>query len=199
MKHLALIAALTVIPVLSACGDKRPNVILQTEMGPIEIEVYKDKAPASAADFLYYVDNGLYDNQGFYRVVREDNDPQEMGMAIIQGGRLDTLPLTASIAHERTTETGLSNSAGTVAIARDAPGSGSAAYFFINVGDNPFLDTGGKRNPDGEGYAAFGRIISGMDVVNQIQRSDVRAETAGGVTAGQVLAKPVKIMRAYRK
>ena len=101
MKYLALIAALTVIPALSACRDKRPNVILQTEMGPIEIEVYKDKAPASAADFLYYVDNGLYDNQGFYRVVREDNDPQEMGMAIIQGGRLDTLPLTASIAHER--------------------------------------------------------------------------------------------------
>jgi len=161
MKYLALSlpaalpAALTALTLLSGCADKRPNVVLQTELGAIEIEVYKDKAPISAADFLYYVDNGLYDNEGFYRVVRADNDPLGMGMSIVQGGRLDTLPVTAGITHELTTQTGLSNVAGTVSIARDAPGSGSAAYFFINTQDNPFLDTGGVRNPDGQGYAAF--------------------------------------------
>ncbi len=197
MKYLAL--TLTAFTLLSACADKRPNVVLQTEMGPIEIEVYKDKAPISAADFLYYVDNGLYDNEGFYRVVRADNDPLEMGMSLIQGGRLDTLPLTSGIAHERTTQTGLSNITGTISIARDEPGSGSAAYFFINIGDNSFLDTGGTRNPDGEGYASFGRVISGMDVVRAIQNQEANGVSDNGVTEGQILTKPVRITRAYRK
>jgi len=198
MKNLILISALVALSLLTACADKRPNVVLQTEMGSIEIEVYQDKAPISAADFLYYVDNGLYDNEGFYRVVRGDNDPLEMGMSLIQGGRLDTLPLTSGIAHERTTETGISNTPGTIAIARDEPGSGSAAYFFINIGDNSFLDTGGTRNPDGEGYAAFGRVVSGMDVVNQIQRQEAKGSSQT-VTKDQILTKPVRITRAYRK
>jgi len=199
MKHLALLTALALIPALTGCGDKRPNVVLQTEMGPIEIEVYQDKAPASAEDFLYYVDNGLYDNEGFYRVVRADNDPLKMGMSIVQGGRLDTLPVTAGIAHERTTNTGLPNVAGTVSIARDAPGTGSAAYFFINVSDNPFLDTGGTRNPDGEGYAAFGKVISGMDVIASIHGQNTSGASQNGITDGQILTKPVRIKRAYRK
>ncbi|MEP1229410.1 MAG: peptidylprolyl isomerase [Litorimonas sp.] len=197
MKYFALTAA--ALTLLTACADKRPNVVLQTDMGPIEIEVYKDKAPASATDFLYYVDNALYDNQGFYRVVRADNDPLEMGMSLVQGGRLDTLPLTSGIAHERTTQTGLSNVTGTVSIARDEPGSGSAAYFFINTGDNSFLDTGGTRNPDGEGYATFAKVISGMDVVIAIQKQEAKGTSDSGVTQGQILTKPVRIMRAYRK
>lgn len=197
MKYLSLIAALTV---LTACADKTPNVVLQTEMGPIEIEVYPAKAPASAADFLYYVDNGLYDGQGFYRVVRADNDPLEMGMAIIQGGRLDALPLSSGIDHERTQDTGLSNLAGTVSIARDAPGSGSAAYFFINTGDNPFLDTGGARNPDGEGYASFAKVVSGMDIALAIQMQDTATRRKAGSDApSQTLLQPVIIERAYRK
>jgi len=197
MRYFASMAA--VLMSLTACADKRPNVVLQTDMGAIEIEVYKDKAPISAADFLYYVDNGLYDNQGFYRVVRADNDPLEMGMSLIQGGRLDTLPLTSGIVHERTTDTGLSNVTGTVAIARDEPGSGSAAYFFINIGDNSFLDTGGTRNPDGEGYATFAKVISGMDIVSAIQSQEAKGTSDSGVTEGQILTKPVTITRAYRK
>ncbi|WP_418152587.1 peptidylprolyl isomerase [Litorimonas sp. RW-G-Af-16] len=199
MKNLITPALLSAIITLSACADKRPNVIFETDLGQIEIEVYQDKAPISAADFLYYVDEGLYDNEGFYRVVNAENDPRGMGMSLIQGGRLDMQKVTSSIAHERMSETGLLNSAGSVSIARDEPGTGSAAYFFINIGDNNFLDYGGERNPDGEGYASFGRIVSGMDTVVKIQSQETAEASDDAVTRNQMLVQPVRIKRAYRK
>ncbi len=184
---------------LTACMDNSPNVILETELGNIEIEVYPKKAPISANDFLYYVDNGLYDQQGFYRTVRADNDPLEMGMSLIQGGRLELAPVTSPIEHETTELTGMTNSSGSVAIARDAPGTGSAAYFFINIGDNLFLDYGGERNPDGQGYAVFGKVISGMDVIRAVQARPSTGPSASEVTQGQFLTEPVIISKAYRK
>lgn len=196
MKRLLLLAA-----ALTACThspDPTPNVVLQTDKGDIEIEVYPDAAPLSAGDFLRYVDDGLYDGQGFYRVVRADNDPRDMGMSLIQGGRLDQEPVHPAIAHERTTDTGISNTRGSVAIARLEPGTGSAAWFFINIGDNSFLDTGGVRNPDGEGYATFGRVVRGMDVVEAIQAGRSEAPSEEAVTSGQILDTPVTITRAYR-
>ena len=197
MKRLAL----TLAALLSACAaasDGNPNVVLETAKGEIEIEVYPDAAPISAGDFLRYVDEGLYDEQGFYRVVRADNDPRGMGMSLIQGGRLDQEPVGPSIAHERTTDTGIPNERGTVAIARLEPGTGSAAWFFINIGDNRFLDTGGERNPDGEGYATFGRVVRGMEVVEAIQAEPSDAPSEEAVTSGQILDEPVAIARAYR-
>jgi len=188
--------------VLVACGskvDKSPNVILNTALGDIEIEVYPEKAPLSAADFLNYVDRKFYQDQGFYRVVRADNDPREMGMSLIQGGRLNVESLGAPIAHESTKMTGLRNDAGSISIAREDPGSGSAAFFFINVGNNNFLDHGGERNPDGEGYAVFGKVVNGMDVVKKIQSGDVVSASDDPRTQGQFLAKPVIINKAYRK
>lgn len=197
MKYLILPLALT----LAACAsdpDLRPNVVMETSLGEIEIEVYADKAPISAADFLLHVDQGLYDSQGFYRVVRADNDPRSMGMSLIQGGLLSQEPETPLIAHELTTETGLSNTRGVISIARDAPGTGSAAFFFINIGDNSFLDTGGERNPDGAGYATFGQVVRGMDVVEAIQAGDAQGESPVPVTDNQYLTNPVIITRAYR-
>jgi peptidyl-prolyl cis-trans isomerase A (cyclophilin A) len=188
--------------VLAACGpkiDTSPNVILETEMGVIEIETYPEKAPASAGDFLNYVDRGFYNNEGFYRVVRADNDPRQMGMSLIQGGRLDTEPKTPPIAHELTSDTGLRNDSGMVAIARDAPGTGSAAYFFINIGNNNFLDEGGERNPDGAGYAVFGKVVKGMDVVKAIQSGEAGRAVEDEVVKGQYLTRPVLITKAYRK
>lgn len=185
-----------------ACGpkvDTSPNVILETEMGIIEIETYPSKAPASAGDFLNYVDRGFYNGEGFYRVVRADNDPREMGMSLIQGGRLDTEPKTPSIVHETTSVTGLRNDSGMVAIARDEPGTGSAAYFFINVENNNFLDEGGERNPDGAGYAVFGKVVSGMDVVKKIQAGESNRAVEDEVVKGQYLTRPVLIKKAYRK
>lgn len=179
--------------------DSSPNIIMETELGAIEIEIYPDKAPISAGDFLNYVDRKYYYGQGFYRVVRPDNDPRDMGMSLVQGGRLNLQSLGAPIAHETTTMTGLRNDAGSVAIAREAPGTGSAAFFFINVGDNNFLDEGGERNPDGQGYAVFGKVVSGMDVVKKIQAKETIAASENKATEGQFLAKPVLISKAYRK
>jgi len=187
---------------LTACGpkiDATPNVILETDLGTIEIEVYPDKAPVSAADFLNYVDRGYYNGQGFYRVVHADNDPRKMGMSLIQGGRLDMEPLTDGIAHETTDIIGMSNIAGTVSIARDEPGTGSAAYFFINLGDNSFLDAGGERNPDGQGYAVFGRVVSSLNVPRSIQTQEANRPTEEEFLQGQFLTQPVIIQKAYRK
>ena len=171
---------------------------METTSGPIEITVYPDKAPISAADFLRYVDDGLYADAGFYRTVHAGNDPREMGMSLIQGGRLDREIIGDPIAHELTTDTGMSNEGGAVAIARLEPGTGSATYFFINVGNNDFLDTGGIRNPDGQGYATFARVTSGMDVVRAIQAMKT-IEDEDPVTPNQTLTEPVIIKRAYRK
>jgi peptidyl-prolyl cis-trans isomerase A (cyclophilin A) len=187
--------------ILSACSKapERPVVMMETTAGNIEIEVYTDKAPISANDFLLYVDKKYYNGEGFYRVVRADNDPRNMGMSLIQGGRLDSEPLTDPIAHELTKDTGLSNTEGVVSIARLEPGTGSAAYFFINIGDNSFLDYGGERNPDGQGYATFGKVIAGMDTVRAIQAMEAKGESGDNVTTGQILTQPVKIVKAYRK
>ncbi|WP_416878750.1 peptidylprolyl isomerase [Litorimonas sp.] len=186
---------------LSACTSsvERPIAVLETTRGTIEIEVYIDKAPISGADFMRYVENGYYNGEGFYRVVRADNDPMEMGMSLIQGGRLDSEPVTPPIEHELTTETGLSNTEGVVSIARLEPGTGSATYFFINIGDNSFLDYGGERNPDGQGYATFGKVVSGMEVVREIQAMEAKGLSGDDVITGQILTNPVKITVAYRK
>lgn len=202
MTHFIKLTFVTIFTfVLAACSNApdRPVVIMETSQGIIEIEVYTDKAPISAADFLLYVDEGYYDGEGFYRVVRADNDPREMGMSLIQGGRLDSEPLTPPIAHELTSETDLSNTQGVVSIARLEPGTGSAAYFFINIGDNSFLDYGGERNPDGQGYATFGKVILGLDVAKKIQAMEANGLSGEDVTTGQILTNPVKIIRAYRK
>ena len=176
-----------------------PVIILETSAGPMEITVYPDKAPISAGDFLRYVDGKLYDGQGFYRTVHAQNDPLNMGMSLIQGGRLDKEIVFEPIAHELTTDTGISNADGAVAIARLEPGSGSATYFFINIGNNDFLDTGGTRNSDGQGYATFGRVTKGLEVARKIQKMETDASSDDPVTQGQTLKTPVIITRAYRK
>lgn len=183
---------------LTACGGPE-TVVLETQMGDIVIEVYEDKAPLSSADFLYHVDNGLYDGEGFYRVVRPDTDPRDMNMQLIQGGLLSLVPVTQAIDHETTQMTGLSHTDGMVSIARDAPGTGSAAYFFITIGDNSFLDYGGARNPDGQGCAVFGKVTSGMDVVKSIQSLDSTGLASEDATKGQYLKDPILITQARRK
>ena len=186
---------------LAACSGKikpaNPVVTLDTTAGAIDITVYPEAAPISAGDFLRYVDGGHYDGQGFYRVVHSENDPRGMGVSLIQGGRLDREIIGDPIAHELTIDTGMSNKDGAVAIARLEPGTGSATYFFINIGNNDFLDTGGSRNPDGQGYATFARVTAGMDVVREIQAMETVAD-ADPVTPNQTLVDPVIITRAYR-
>jgi len=194
-----VIAAIFALVLLAACGDKHDRVVLKTDLGNIVIEVYTDKAPKTAADFLYYVDNELYDGEGFYRVVRPETDPRGDGMEVIQGGLLGLQPVTALIDHENTQMSGLSHTDGAVSMARDEPGTGSAAFFFISIGDNRSLDYGGSRNPDGQGYAVFGQVVKGMDVVRAIQQREANAPSDNPQTQGQYLTKPVIITKAKRK
>lgn len=208
LKKITMISVMgfVLMVLLSACGGGKQNfVVMNTELGEVEIEVYVDRAPISAQNFLYYVDNGLFNGEGFYRAVRPDNDPRGLGMQIIQGGLLSMQSVTAPIEHETTMVTGLSHIDGAVSIARDEPGTGSAAYFFISIGDNKSLDYGGARNPDGQGYAVFGQVIKGMDVVRAIQQSKtgsgsaMKGDAAQAQTQGQFLTNPVTIVSSTRR
>lgn len=174
------------------------RVLLETAAGPIEVEVFPDRAPLSACDFLAYVDAGLYEQAAFYRVVRHDNDHGDPKIEVVQGGLQDESKSRAPIAHESTRMTGLAHVDGALSLARGAVGTGSAAAFFIVIGDQPALDHGGKRNADGQGFAVFGRVVRGMDVVRKIHRMKADAPTDEAYVKGQLLREPVAITRAVR-
>ena len=167
------------------------RVVLQTEKGAIELELDAARAPHTVRNFLAYVDAGLYDGGVFHRTVKPDNQPNNaVKIEVIQGGAdpareaafLPPIPL------ERTRVTGLRHLDGTLSMARDTPDS-AQGDFFICIGAQPELDFGGKRNPDGQGFAAFGRVVKGMDVVRAIQQAPA---------SGQQLVPPVRILRAAR-
>ena len=146
-------------------------VRIHTSKGEIVVELYPDLAPVTAQNFLEHVEKGTYTNSLFYRVVRMDNQPNnEVKIEVIQGGLfeddiLDTIP---PIIHESTDLTRILHTDGVISMARMEPGTASTE-FFICIGDQPSLDFGGKRNPDGQGFAAFGRVIKGMEVARAIQ------------------------------
>jgi peptidyl-prolyl cis-trans isomerase A (cyclophilin A) len=157
-----------------ASADEKPvRVRLETNLGEIEVELDAAKAPNTVANFLRYVDGHFYDGGRFHRTVTPDNQPDnKVKIEVIQAGinpakEKDEFP---PIKLERTKDTKLSHKDGTISIARDGPDT-ATSDFFICVGDQPELDFGGKRNPDGQGFAAFGRVVKGMDVVKKIQKS----------------------------
>jgi len=168
-----------------------PLVTLQTSMGPVVVELYTKQAPLSAGDFLRYVDEGHYHGAAFYRVVRPEVDQGLPVISVIQGGVPDPPKSSDPIPHETTQDTGIMHTDGTLSIARADPGTGSAAAFFITVGDQPSLDFGGMRNPDGFGFAAFGRVVDGMDVVRAINAIADVAETENPYLKGQILKTPI--------
>jgi peptidyl-prolyl cis-trans isomerase A (cyclophilin A) len=173
-----------------SAAQELPRVIIQTPLGSMEVEVDTVRAPMTARNFLRYVDQGSYRGGRFHRTVRLDNQSEsKVKIEVIQGG-LDSLRAKDSspIKLERTTETGLSHRDGTISMARDGPDT-ATSDFFICIGDQPGLDFGGKRNPDGQGFAAFGRVVRGMDVVRQIQTA--RAQ-------GQRLTPPIEIVDITR-
>ena len=167
------------------------KVLVQTERGDIVLQLFSDKAPVSSKNFLRYVKEHRYDGAGFYRVVRLDNQPdKKVKIEVIQGGLGDDSTKTLSrIVHETTAITGLKHLDGTLSMARNGPGT-AGSEFFICINNQPELDYGGKRNPDGQGFAAFGKVLSGMNIVKQIQQ-----EQTGTGEKIQALTKPVKIIR----
>jgi len=161
---------------ISCAKSQNPRIVISTQLGDIEAEIYVDKAPVTAANFLRYVDSARYNNglACFYRIVRMDNQPDKaIKIEVIQGGfgkdSLIELFQFPPIKHETTKETGVLHKDGILSMARMEPGTASSE-FFICIGDQPELDFGGKRNPDGQGFAAFGKVISGMAVVRKIQQ-----------------------------
>ena len=142
---------------------------MKTQLGNITVELYADKAPVTVANFMKYVDAHLYDSSSFFRAVRLENQPNNLvKIEVIQGGNVDSLKQFPPIPMETTQQTGLHHRDGTISMARSTPAS-ATCNFFICINDQPSLDYGGKRHPDGQGFAAFGKVTSGMDVVRKIQ------------------------------
>ncbi len=158
-----------------ACSQpvyENPHVIIKTGFGDIEVELYTVKAPKTTAAFLTYVDSGYYANSSFYRVLKAEEFPTDHNSGIIQGGIWKTDPGRSAgipgIVHESTLQTGLSHTDGTLSMARLDTGT-AKTEFFICIGDQSPLDHGRRGTPDGQGYAAFGKVFSGMEVVRKIQ------------------------------
>ena len=158
------------IAIKTVAAQKTTRCLIQTSSGNIIVELYPDKAPVTVANFLKYVDARLYDSSSFFRAVTMANQPNNaVKIEVIQGGNVDSLKQFPPIPMETTLQTGLRHLDGTISMARSTPASATCS-FFICINDQPSLDVGGKRNPDGQGFAAFGKVISGMEVVRKIQQ-----------------------------
>ena len=198
--------ALLVIVIAALCwggdrldGQSPVRVRVQTELGDIVVEVDTARAPATAANFLRYVDAGHYDGGQWHRTVKLDNQPESpVKIEVIQAA---VNPARAKegfppIAIERTSTTGLLHKDGAISMARGAPDSATSGWF-ICINDQPSLDFGGARNPDGQGFAAFGRVVSGMDVVRRIQAAPSSTTRTSNAEA-QRLTPPIGIIKVGR-
>ena len=187
MKSVVLLAAVALLQPAA-----RPvQVILETELGRVIVDVDVARAPDTAANFLKYVNGGFYDGGRFHRSVRPDTENRtDFPIQVIQAGINPAKAARAfpAIRLERTSVTGLKHVDGALSMARGGPDS-ARSDFFVCVGDQPALDYGGQRNPDGQGFAVFGRVVAGLDVVKKIQAAPVRANT-------QNLAPPIGIVTA---
>src|SRR3954471_16437549 len=195
-RRVATTVAVTAIAAMVAfarpAAQSTVRVLVQTELGDIVLDVDGRAAPRTAANFLRYLDAGHFDGGVFHRTVKMDNQPDSpVKIEVIQAGvnpdrARDGFP---AIALERTSATGLHHVDGTISMARGQPDSATSGWF-ICINDQPSLDFGGARNPDGKGFAAFGRVVQGMDVVRKIQ--------AAANTDAQRLTPPIKIFKASR-
>ncbi len=170
---------------------KNPHVEIQTISGDIEVELFPGNAPKSVAAFLSYVDSGYYKKAFFYRALNEDNQPTgNAETAMIQGGiwRTRRAIKVPYIPHESTQQTKLTHLNGTISFARQAPGT-ATTEFFICIGDQPGFDYGGINNPDGQGYAAFGHVVKGMELIKQFYTQP---------TNGDLLQPPIEITNIVR-
>jgi cyclophilin family peptidyl-prolyl cis-trans isomerase len=174
-----------------APAPDKPRVLIQTEIGDIEVELDARRAPVTVTNFLRYVHEGFFSDGSFFRTVTMDNQPSnKVKIQVIQAqaNPAKTNEFFLPISLERTRDTGLRHRDGTISMARDGPDT-AQENFFICIGDQPELDFAGKRNPDGQGFAAFGKVTKGMDIVRKIQQ---------GTADGQKLVPPIRIQRAIR-
>ena len=188
-----LAALLSLIAVPAAAQDAVPvRVALTTAEGTIVLELDRAHAPVTAGNFLRYVDAKRLDGTNFYRAMKLGADS-----GIVQGGVRDGRLLYPPIAHEPTSQTGLKHLDGTISMARTTPGS-ARADFFITIGPVPGFDAGPDSGGDLLGFAAFGRVVEGMDVVRKILAAPTSPTLGEGVMRGQMLAPTIKVITARR-
>lgn len=190
MKKLATLF-ITICLAFSCNYTNYTTILIETDLGNITVELYDEQAPATVTNFLSYVDSGMYNNGEFYRVVDMENQPDNnINIEVIQGGLGwdDSIQRLPTIAHETTKQTGIKHENGTISMARNEPGTASSE-FFICINNQPELDFGGNRNPDKQGFAAFGKVTHGMDVVHHIHQLP---------NTEQLLKPSVRIIRISR-
>jgi peptidyl-prolyl cis-trans isomerase A (cyclophilin A) len=216
IRPLALAAMLSLS--LAACGEPAPpaapanvaqaeqkatpaplgdvvRIRLETDAGPILLALDHRHAPVTTANFVAYVDQHRFDGTTFYRAARQPGDARR---GFIQGGiRHAARRALPQIAHEPTSRTGIRHRDATISMARNAPGS-AMGDFFITVGPMPAMDEGGGRNADRQGFAAFGRVEEGMDVVRAILAAPTVPNAGRGGMRGQMITAPVRIVSARR-
>jgi len=170
LQHLAVSALLIMLVTTKVTAQKNPVCLIKTTLGNFRVELFASKAPLTVANFLKYADARLYDSSSFFRAVTLQNQPKDsIKIEVIQGGDIDSLKDFAPIPLETTQLTGLHHKNGTISMARSGPATATSS-FFICINDQPALDFGGKRNKDGQGFAAFGKVTAGMEVVKKIQQ-----------------------------
>ncbi len=169
--------------------SSNPVILIKTTMGDIEVEIYEEKTPITSGNFLGYVDEGLYDGTSFFRTVTMDNQPDSpVKIEVIQGGQVPKDKEYEPIKLERTSLTGLKHLDGVISMGRFKPNSAKSSFYFC-IEDQQSLDYQGNRNPDMQGFAAFGKITKGMDVVRAIQVEPYE---------GQKLTPPIGIVSIKR-
>lgn len=182
----------------AAPQQRNPVVVFETEKGPIEMEVDSVRAPITAANFLKYVDAGLFDGGTVNRAVRADNTVRhdiEIQVIQFQVNRARSREQFPPIPLERTSVTGLKHEDGTLSMARSEPDTARGSFSIV-IGNQPSMDFGGRRNPDGQGFAVFGRVVGGMDVVKAIQASPTGQKGPYGTES---LEPPIAVVKAYQR
>ena len=168
---MRLLALLLFTCLMISCSNKKsnfPQILIQTNYGDIEAEIYPAKAPKTVAVFLSYIDKDFYKNTTFYRVLKDEEMPTDNNSGLIQGGLWPNLKSVMGTEHESTRQSGLSHTDGTLSMARTGVGT-ATTEFFICIGDQTSLDAGKSGTADSLGFAAFGKVIHGMGIVRKIQ------------------------------
>jgi peptidyl-prolyl cis-trans isomerase A (cyclophilin A) len=190
-----LLAAAVAAPAPAATADSAPQLLITTSEGPIRLRLAADRAPATVANFLRYVDARRFDGTSFYRALKVGG---RSDLGLVQGGiRAEAKRAFPPVPHEPTSATGLAHSHGAISMARGAPGSAQGDFFII-VGALPSLDADPKAEGDKEGYAVFGEVVDGMETVQRILEAPVSATAGEGAMRGQMLERPVAILSVRR-
>ena len=197
LKSLLLVVLALMSSHLSA---KQSSIYIKitTDLGIVKMALYAEKAPITVANFLKYVDAELYTGGEFVRTVRYDNDNGSPKIEVIQGTARPAAKLLSPIKLETTKVTDIRHTDGVISMARDTPDS-AQDQFFIVIGTQPSLDFGGMRNKDGLGFAAFGVVSEGMDIIKKINAMRETKESDSEYTKGQYLKDPVKILNIIRE